>query len=254
FGILADDTPPVGLAAYAAAAISRGDPIKTGLQGFGYDIRTALLPFLFIFNTDLLLIDVGLAQAVMVFIVSLIAMLVFAAATQGYFIARSRIWESGLLLLVAFTLFRPGFWLDMVEAPYRQVQGTAILETIGTVPIGEQVRLQVSGPDFDTGEVGSTTIVINPSSAGDANARLSEAGLSVLPEKDVIRLDEPMAGTPFFETLANEYDFYADEPVQILSAQIESNRLPKEIFFVPALVLLGLVGLLQRGRATQPAF
>ena len=54
FGILADDTPPVGLAAYAAAAISRGDPIKTGVQGFSYDIRTALLPFLFIFNTDLL--------------------------------------------------------------------------------------------------------------------------------------------------------------------------------------------------------
>jgi TRAP-type uncharacterized transport system fused permease subunit len=58
FGILADDTPPVGLAAFAAAAISGGDPIKTGVQGFAYDIRTALLPFLFIFNTELLLIDV----------------------------------------------------------------------------------------------------------------------------------------------------------------------------------------------------
>ncbi|MDH5530343.1 MAG: TRAP transporter permease, partial [Paracoccaceae bacterium] len=50
FGILADDTPPVGLAAFAAAAISGGDPIKTGIQGFTYDIRTALLPFMFIFN------------------------------------------------------------------------------------------------------------------------------------------------------------------------------------------------------------
>jgi len=58
FGILADDTPPVGLAAFAAAAISGGDPIKTGVQGFMYDIRTALLPFLLIFNTDLLLTDV----------------------------------------------------------------------------------------------------------------------------------------------------------------------------------------------------
>ena len=58
FGILADDTPPVGLAAFAAAAISKGDPIKTGVIGFSYDIRTAILPFLFIFNTELLLIDV----------------------------------------------------------------------------------------------------------------------------------------------------------------------------------------------------
>jgi TRAP-type uncharacterized transport system fused permease subunit len=68
FGILADDTPPVGLAAFAAAAISGGDPIKTGVQGFTYDIRTALLPFLFIFNTELLLIDVGPAKAIFVFI------------------------------------------------------------------------------------------------------------------------------------------------------------------------------------------
>ena len=62
FGILADDTPPVGLAAFAAAAISGGDPIRTGVQGFMYDIRTALLPFLFIFNTELLLIDVRRAR------------------------------------------------------------------------------------------------------------------------------------------------------------------------------------------------
>ena len=58
FGILADDTPPVGLAAYAAAAISKGDPIRTGVQGFIYDIRTAVLPFLFIFNTQLLMIGI----------------------------------------------------------------------------------------------------------------------------------------------------------------------------------------------------
>ena len=93
FGILADDTPPVGLAAFAAAAISRGDPIKTGIQGFMYDIRTAILPFLFIFNTELLLIDVTPMGAVVVFVVAVIAMLVFAAATQMYFVVRNRIWS-----------------------------------------------------------------------------------------------------------------------------------------------------------------
>ncbi|MGB6010401.1 MAG: TRAP transporter permease, partial [Desulfobacterales bacterium] len=55
FGILADDTPPVGLAAYAAAAIAKSPPIATGIQGFMYDIRTAILPFMFIFNSDLIL-------------------------------------------------------------------------------------------------------------------------------------------------------------------------------------------------------
>ena len=109
FGILADDTPPVGLAAFAAAAISGGDPIKTGIQGFAYDIRTALLPFLFIFNTELLLINVSPAKAVLVFVVATVAMMLFAAATQGFWFVKSRKWESAALLLVALTLFRPGF-------------------------------------------------------------------------------------------------------------------------------------------------
>ena len=55
FGILADDTPPVGLAAYAAAAIADTSPIATGIQGFLYDIRTAILPLMFIFNHDIIL-------------------------------------------------------------------------------------------------------------------------------------------------------------------------------------------------------
>ena len=127
FGILADDTPPVGLAAFAAAAISGGDPIKTGIQGFMYDIRTAVLPFLFIFNTELLLIDVSAGKAVIVFIVAAIAMLLFAAATQGYFLVRNRIWESLLLLLIAFTLFRPGYWLDQWDPPFRKVPAAEVL-------------------------------------------------------------------------------------------------------------------------------
>merc|ERR1712185_32665 len=78
FGILADDTPPVGLAAFAAAAISCGDPIKTGVQGFMYDIRTALLPFLFVVNTELLLIDVSWFKGILVFLVAASAMMLFA--------------------------------------------------------------------------------------------------------------------------------------------------------------------------------
>ncbi|MFN3495381.1 MAG: TRAP transporter permease, partial [Hydrogenophaga sp.] len=56
FGLMADVTPPVGLASFAAAAIARADPIKTGVTAFYYSMRTAILPFLFIFNTQLLLI------------------------------------------------------------------------------------------------------------------------------------------------------------------------------------------------------
>jgi len=82
FGILADDTPLVGLAAFAAAAISKDDPIETGIIGCTYDVLTAILPFLFIFNTDLLSINVGLAKGLFVFAMATIALLLFTAATQ----------------------------------------------------------------------------------------------------------------------------------------------------------------------------
>src|SRR5690606_1938064 len=86
FGIMADVTPPVGLASFAAAAVSKGSPIKTGVQAFYYSLRTAALPFLFIFNTDLLLINVDFWHGVLIFFVATGAMLIFAAATQGWLI------------------------------------------------------------------------------------------------------------------------------------------------------------------------
>ena len=124
FGIMADVTPPVGLASFAAAAISGGDPIRTGFVAFFYSLRTAILPFLFIFNTDLLLINVDWAHGIFIFIMATIAILIFSAATQGFFIARSRFYESVVLLLIAFTLFRPGFWMDMVVPPYEEAEPT----------------------------------------------------------------------------------------------------------------------------------
>ncbi|MCP4821234.1 MAG: DUF3394 domain-containing protein, partial [Shimia sp.] len=253
FGILADDTPPVGLAAYAAAAISRGDPIKTGVQGFAYDIRTALLPFMFIFNTDLLLIDVGLGKAVLVFCVALIAMLIFAAATQGYFIAKSKKWESAALLFIAFMLFRPDFFMDMVSEKYTSAQGSAAIETIATQPEGALVRLTVSGPDFDTGDDRRTTVTMTYDGSGGEEA-LMASGLAVMAEGDQLLLEEPFPGTPFFGSLGTEYDYYGDQPVVIAMVEVENDRLPKELFFIPALLLLAGLVAIQRPRATQPAF
>jgi len=129
FGILADDTPPVGLAAFAASAIAKSDPIKTGIQGFTYDIRTAILPFMFIFNTDLLLIGVDSPfRALWIFVSALFAMFAFAALTQGFFACRNK-WYDGILLgVVTLTLLRPrlvGGWIGMGSLP------TAIVMLLG---------------------------------------------------------------------------------------------------------------------------
>ncbi len=255
FGILADDTPPVGLAAFAAAAISGGDPIKTGIQGFAYDIRTAVLPFLFVFNTELLLIDVTWTKGIIVFCVAVVAMLLFAAATQGYFFAKSKLWESAALLLITFTLFRPGYWLDMVEPPYVEKAGVEVDELASSVPQGEMLRVRVTGPDFDDADkITGITILVPMGDPGGGIDRLEAAGLTVFVEDGVAKLDEPFQGTPFFQSLSG-FDYYADAaPVQILTAGVPAERMPKEIFYIPALFLLGIVILFQRRRQTVPAF
>ncbi len=253
FGILADDTPPVGLAAFAAAAISKGDPIKTGIQGFAYDIRTALLPFLFIFNTELLLIDVSIAKAIFVFIIAVIAMMLFASATQGWFLTRNKIWESVLLLLIAFTLFRPGFWLDRVDPPYEDLHPSKIYEVVGSATPDGVLTMVVSGPDFDTGEITNTTILVPMNNQSAAIARLEAAGLSVRVEDGRAIIDEPFPGSPFFETIGKAFDYYAEHPVEVGVIHKEKERVPKEVFYIPAVVLLGFVFFIQRRRKNQLA-
>ncbi|MBD3418662.1 MAG: TRAP transporter fused permease subunit [Chitinivibrionales bacterium] len=108
FGILADDTPPVGLASYAAAAIAGSRPIPTGIQGFLYDLRTAIIPFMFIFNTDLLLHEVdSVAYGLLVFVMAMAAAFAFTSAVQGWFFRSNRWYESIALLCATLLLFNP---------------------------------------------------------------------------------------------------------------------------------------------------
>ncbi|MTI45729.1 TRAP transporter 4TM/12TM fusion protein [Roseibium hamelinense] len=254
FGLMADVTPPVGLASFAAAAISRGDPIKTGFTAFFYSLRTVALPFLFIFNTDLLLIDVGPIEAVFVFFVATIAMMLFAAGTQGYFFARNKIWEAVALLLIAFTLFRPGFWLDMVQPPYVSTPPATLFQTASDVPDDGYLKLVVRGPDFDNPDQFHETFVELPLGAkGDGENRVTDAGLTVMMEGDKAVLEEPFPGTPYFEKFSS-FDFYGDQPVEVIDVQEQAERLPKEVFYIPALLLLFGVVALQRRRTDVPAF
>ena len=137
FGILADDTPPVGLAAYAAAAIAKSDPIKTGIQGFTYDLRTAILPFVFIFNTELLMISGVAANGdiiwlndpiaiVWVFVVSLVAMFAFAAFMQGYFADNCNWAERIFLLALAIAMFRSALITDQIGLQREIIQAVGL--------------------------------------------------------------------------------------------------------------------------------
>lgn len=246
---MADVTPPVGLASFAAAVVSGGDAIRTGFVAFFYSLRTVALPFVFIFNTDLLLIDVTWMQGILVFITASIAILVFTAGTMGWFLTKSRIYESVALVLIAFALFRPDFVMDRIQPPFAQIDPSGFTQALGDASEGDELRIVIAGPDFDTGETKETTLVL-PVGAGSADERLTASGLLLLEEDGIVKMDEPSFGSPFASSLQS-FDFYGDDPVKIASVQAPANQMPKELVFIPALLFLAFVAFLQRARMSK---
>ncbi|MBF60182.1 TRAP transporter permease [Halomonas sp. FeN2] len=240
FGIMADVTPPVGLASFAAAAVSGGDPIRTGFQAFYYSLRTAALPFLFIFNTDLLLIDVTFLQGVLIFVVSTIAMLIFAAATQGFMITRNRWYESIVLLLIAFTLFRPGFWMDMIHDPYESIPPAQFVEALGDVDEDSTLRLQIAGLD-DYGDPMTTYMTLPVPEGETGQERLDNLGMELFIEDGKATVDMVTYGSQ-----AAELGFDFDQ--EIIEVLAPVDRWTKELMWIPAFLVFGLIVLMQRRR------
>jgi TRAP transporter 4TM/12TM fusion protein len=188
FGIMADITPPVGLAAFAAAAISREDPIATGFQGAIYSLRTAILPFVFVFNPEILLIGIqSWVHLFWVVLTCLAAVLLFAAATMNWFVTKSRLWESAVLLVCCFALFRPGWWLDRfypaaVETPARE-----FLARVATAAPGDRITMVVEGLNIEGATV-RKTVSVPIGEAGDPRLRLRAVGLGVASAGDKVTI------------------------------------------------------------------
>ena len=252
FGILADDTPPVGLAAYAAAAISKGDPIRTGVQGFIYDIRTAILPFLFIFNTQLLMIGIdNVFSFAIVVVSSIIAILLFAAATQGYWLVKNRWWETVVLLLVAFMLFRPGYFWDKIDPPFKDIPGAQIFQIADTMEPGESIRFVVEGETLEGIERAYTFLL--PLAYGDSGKeRVNNTGLQLDDLFGDMEVAMVMPGISNDRAINKQVEAIkvagVDSGWIITSIQTKRKTLPKQIVFIPALLLIGIVGNMQLRR------
>ncbi|MEP3350784.1 MAG: TRAP transporter permease [Marinomonas sp.] len=240
FGLMADVTPPVGLASFAAAAVSGGRPIQTGIIAFKYALRTAILPFLFIFNSDLLLIDVTIAQGIFIFIIATLAMLIFTAATQGYFLVKSKKWETALLLLIAFSIFRPNFWIDKIVEPYRYMAMSEFLQQGNSVTEGMPLRVHVSEQNY-SGETENSIHMLIARELGDIEAVMKNAGLNLYVSGDTIEVDSVGIGSDAYEA--------GFEPFQMIEGLEVANKQPSKAFvYIPSLLLLLLVVVIQRRR------
>jgi TRAP transporter 4TM/12TM fusion protein len=242
FGILADDTPPVGLAAYAASGISGADPIRTGVQSFYYDIRTAILPFMFIFNTELLMIGVeSVGHFLLVAATGLAAMLLFAAATQGWFITRSRWWESLLLLLVVFSLFRPDYWRDQIFPPYQLHPARQLPSVIQQMKPKEPLRLQVE-TENEKGKIMVRTLLL-PIPDAAPERRLEQLGFITEPDGKGLRILDIGFLSP-----AEHAGLEAGLATRILGFEQRQQQPAKEWFLLPPLLLCLLIGHVQNNR------
>jgi len=244
FGIMADITPPVGLATFAAAAISGEDPIKTGIQGVTYALRTAVLPFMFIFNPLLLLIDVeGGWELLLVVTSATLASLTFAAASMRWMRVRSRWWETALLLVVTFMLFRPDWFMNYVAPKYAQEPAARILQIASGLAPGARLVAQIEGMNLEGDELVKTVAVALPALAENSTAtadaigreRLRRAGLSLSTMGD-----EVMISSVAFSSAARRAGWEQGWNVQ--HVLVPNPGRPSEFWtFVPAiLILLGI--------------
>jgi TRAP transporter 4TM/12TM fusion protein len=251
YGIMADITPPVGLATFAAAAISGEDPFATGIQGFLYAMRTLILPFIWIYNPQLLMIDVtGPFQVTAVVFASLVASLVFAACTMRWFRVKTRWWENLILLLAVFTLFRPDFFMDELSPEYRTESAAKLFDVAGDLPSRERLVLKIAGSNLE-GEDLSKTVALQLGERGDGSAadgrrRIQEAGLNVS-----LLGDRATVTNVRFGSTARRSGF--EQGFEVASVLVPSGRPSPHWFYIPAFLMIGFVWFVQGLRMKRTA-
>ena len=242
YGIMGDITPPVGLATFAAAAISGEDAIATGLQGAVYALRTAVLPFVFVFNPMLLLIDVrGWFEIALVALAAIAASMVFAAATLGWFHTRCKWWEIVALLGATFALFRPDFFMDRIAAPYTEVPAKEIFAVAKRLLPNDRLVLLIEGTTIE-GEDVRKTVAVQMGAAGDGRKRLAEAGLTITQLGNDVQV-----AAVRFGSRARKSGF--EQGFKVAAVKVPTERPSEHWVYIPALALVALVWFLQRRRA-----
>lgn len=112
YAMFANLTPPVALASFAAAGLSGGDPMKTGVASVKLAIAGFIVPFMFVFSPQLMLINTTLIEGAWTAITACIGVFLLAVAVEGYFLAKVAVWMRAVILVGALALMNPGIVTD----------------------------------------------------------------------------------------------------------------------------------------------
>ncbi|MBS7528609.1 TRAP transporter permease [Fusibacter paucivorans] len=132
FAMFANITPPVALASFAAAGISGGDPMKTGIQSVKLSLAGFIVPYMFVFNNVLLLIDTTPLEAIRVAVTAIVGVLMIGIATEGYFYGKL----NPLIRVVVFA----GSFLLITENVYQDFIGIVIFALLFILQKSRQNR------------------------------------------------------------------------------------------------------------------
>ena len=246
YGIMGDITPPVGLATFAAAAISGEGAIATGVQGSVYALRTVILPFIWIFNPQLLLIDIDSIPALIsVIVASTVAMLIFAAVTMNWFRVKCRLWEVALLAFACLLLFRPDFFMDFLAPEYTHLPATKAAEVAKSLPEGGRLVMVIKGTTIEGDDVTKTVAVRLGAAGDDGRKRLAEAGLTLAALGDSTQISGVKFGSR-----AKKSGF--EQGWEISRIEVPSERPTPHWFYLPAFALIAVVWWAQGRRLPAP--
>jgi TRAP transporter 4TM/12TM fusion protein len=242
FGIMADVTPPVGLASYAAAAISGEDPNATGWQATWYSFRTAMLPFVFVFNPQILMIGIGnVAHFLLVVVSAIVASCLFAAATMWYFRTRTRWWEAALLLVASFLFFRPDFVIDRFASKYVDAPVSRLYEVAGTLDDDEWVVLKIAGENIE-GRPITKTVALPVGKGKDGREKIRAGGVTLVPLGNELQVADVKFGS-------RARKLGIEQGYKVVGILLDNPHRPSDFWvFIPAALLAALVWLLQGAR------
>lgn len=242
FGIMADATPPVALAAYAAAGLSGADPLETGVQGFIYEMRTAILPFVFLFNTELLMIGItSWWHFLLVVALAVGACFTFAAATQRYLIVANRWWETVALLLIAFSLFRPDIYRDWFYPPFALQPAGEVARIVSEMPEGSNMRLVIEVDD--KGKLEQRTFILPVMKGVPPDRRLERVGLTTQMQAGKLEIIDIA-----IDSAAEKIRLDVADKNRIVGIETRIPQPDKGWYALPAVFLLALVVMIQRRR------
>ncbi len=242
FGLMADITPPVGLASYAAASIALANPIKTGYIAFRYSMRMVLLPFMFVLNPQLLLIGVeGVGHTLITLASATLAGFAFISVNQGWLLIKSTGRERLVMLLTVFMLFNPGMFMDPLIAPYKQLTGAEAEAAIVNAPPNTQMRVFLSGTTIEGDEVERGVLLPLGAPAASATRRLANGGVGTVISDTGFTITRVEFGSQAAK-LGIQSGFRID------AVEVPSDRPAQEWMFLPALALIGWVVRQQKRR------